>query len=312
MRRSQRREPWLSISSGPFRFFALVLLAALVLPAGHASVRAAIPTRWIVFSAHPNGAGAPQLFRIQTTGAGIQQITKGRLAATAPAFSPNGKLIVFTRLGSGLFRVSLDGTGLRRLTSGPRDSYPVWSRDGKRIAFVRPYREQWRLHVMTASGGKLHRLPKAPPAGRPTWSADGKTILIPAAGDLVRVDSRSGRVRGYFGLALDIQTAQTATLSPNRRKIAYVGPRVSTGPDDCGEGPCPQYGLYLASVPKPHQVRRIVNDTGPAGWSPDGKSLVFVAKGALTLWGVASKASTVLSTASNIATGDSPPAWQPR
>jgi Tol biopolymer transport system component len=312
MRRSQRREPWLSISRGPFRVFAPALLAAVVLLAGQAAAGAALPTRWIVFSAHPNGAGAAQLFRIQTTGAGLQQITKGTLAATAPAFSPRGKLIVFTRLGSGIFRVRVDGTGLRRLTSGPRDSYPVWSRDGKRIAFIRPYRGQWRLHVMTASGTKLHRLRQAPPAGRPTWSADGKAILIPAAGDLVRVDSRTGRVLGYYGLTLDIQTAQTATLSPNRRKIAYVGPRVSTGPDDCGEGPCPQYGLYLASVPKPHQARRIVNDTGPAGWSPDGKSLVFVAKGALTLWVVASKASTVLSTAQHIATGDSPPAWQPR
>ena len=112
-------------------------------------------------------------------------------------------------------------------------------------------------------------------------------------------------------MTLDIQTAQTATLSPNRRKIAYVGPRVSTGPDDCGEGPCPQYGLYLANVPKPHRARRIVNDTGPAGWSPDGKSLVFVSRGALTLWACQQAEDGDLHGA-HIATGDAPPAWQPR
>jgi Tol biopolymer transport system component len=313
MRRSQRRKPWLSISRGPFRVrVALSVLVAVVILGGHAAADAALPPLWIVFSAHPDGTGAAQLFRIKTTGEGLQQITKGRLAATGPAFSPNGKLIAFTRLGSGIFRARFDGTGMRRLTSGSRDSYPVWSRDGKRIAFIRPYRSQWRIHVMTASGTKLHRLPQAPPAGRPTWSADGKAILIPAAGDLVKVDSRSGKVRDYYGMTLDIQTAQTATLSPNRRTVAYVGPRVSTGPDDCGEGPCPQYGLYLANVLKPHQPRRIVNDTGPAGWSPDGKSLVFVARGALTLWGVAGKTRTALSTGKHVATGDSPPAWQPR
>jgi Tol biopolymer transport system component len=287
---------------------AVVVLGAVAQAAGGASSA----SNWIVFSAHPNGTGSAQLFRIEATGEGIQQITKGRLAATAPDFSPNGNRIVFVRLGSGIFTVKLDGSGLRRLTSGTRDSYPVWSRDGKRIAFVRPYRGQWRLHVMSASGAKLLRLPQAPPAGRPTWTADGKAILIPAAADLVRVNSRSGKVLKYYGLTLDIQTTQTATLSPNRRKIAYVGPRISTGPNDCGEGPCPQYGLYLANIPKPHSARRIVNDTGPAGWSPDGKNLVFVSRGALTLWVVASKQRTEISTGTHVATGDAPPAWQPR
>jgi Tol biopolymer transport system component len=287
---------------------ALVVLGAVAQTAGGASSA----SRWIVFSAHPNGTGSAQLFRIELTGEGLQQITKGRLAATSPDFSPNGNRIVFVRLGSGIFGVKLDGSGLRRLTSGTRDSYPVWSRDGKRIAFVRPYRRQWRLYVMSASGSKLLRLPHAPPAGRPTWSAGGKAILIPAAGDLVKVDSRSGKVLTYYGMSLDIQTAQTATLSPNRRKIAYVGPRISTGPNDCGEGPCPQYGLYLASVPKPHSPLRIVNDTGPAGWSPDGKNLVFVSRGALTLWVVASGQRTAISTGTHVATGDASPAWQPR
>jgi Tol biopolymer transport system component len=269
-------------------------------------------TGWIVFSARPEGSGAPQLFRIETTGDGIEQITKGKLPATAPEFSPSGNRIVFTRLGSGIFVMNLDGSALRRLTSGKRDTYPVWSRDGKRIAFVRPYRAEWRLYTMTTSGTKLRRLPDGPPAGRPTWASDGKAILTAAAGDLVKVDSRTGKVLIYYGMAIDIQTAQTATLSPNRKKVAWVGPRVSTGPDDCGEGPCPQYGLYLGNVPKPHAVRRIVNDTGPAGWSPDGKTLVFVSRGALTLYAIANKARTAILTGTHVATGDSPPAWQPR
>jgi WD40-like Beta Propeller Repeat len=292
-----------------------ILGAALALPlalmVAHGALGASAPL-WIVFSAHPDGSGSAQLFRVQTTGDGLQQITTGGPPATSPAFSPNGKRIAFVRLGSGIFSVKLDGTGLQRLTSGTRDSYPVWSRDGKRIAFVRPHRAQWRLHVMSATGARQHRLPQAPPAGRPSWTADGKGIFIPAGGDLVRVDSRSGKVLKYYGMTLDIQTAQTATVSPNARRIAYVGPRISTGPEDCGEGPCPQYGLYLASVPKPHRPRRIVNDTGPAGWSPTGSSLVFVARGALTLWSVASRMRTAIATGPHVATGDAPPAWQPR
>jgi Tol biopolymer transport system component len=291
-----------------------ILGAAVALPllaAAHGASGAS-PTPSIVFAAHPDGSGTPQLFRVQTTGEGLQQFTTGRLQATAPAFSPDGTRIVFGRLGSGIFRVNLDGTGLRRLTSGGRDSYPVWSPDGRRIAFVRLYRAQWRVNVMSASGGGQHRLPQAPPAGRPTWTADGKGMFVPSGGDLIRIDSRTGKVLEYYGLAFDVQTAQTATVSPDGRRVAYVGPRASTGPPDCGEGPCPQYGLYLANVRRPHRARRTFNDTGPAGWSPDGKTLVFVSRTALTTWPVAGGASTPIASAPHVATGDAPPAWQPR
>jgi WD40 repeat protein len=286
--------------------FALAL--ALV---AHAALGASAPPLTIVFSAHPHGSGPAQLFRVQTSGEGLEQITRGRRPANAPAFSPNGKQLAFVRLGSGIFRVNLDGTGLRRLTSGIRDSYPVWSPDGRRIAFVRPYRTDWRLHVMSASGARERRLPQAPPAGRPSWTANGKSILIPSAGDLVRIDSQSGKIQRYYGLTLDIVTGQTATVSRGARMIAYVGPRISTGPEDCGEGPCPQFGLYLARVPAPHRPRRIANDTGPAGWSPDGGTLVFVSRGALRLLAAGGGTAAGIATGTHIATGDAPPAWQP-
>jgi hypothetical protein len=290
---------------------ASVCALALALVA-HAALGAAAPPRTIVFSAHPHGSGPAQLFRVQTTGEGLAQITTGRRAATAPTFSPDGKQLLFVRLGSGIFRVNLDGTGLRRLTAGRRDSYPAWSRDGRRIAFVRPFRADWRVYVMSASGAGERRLPQAPPAGRPTWTANGKSIFIPSAGDLVRIDSRSGRIQRYYGLRLDIVTSQTATVSPGARMIAYVGPRISTGPEDCGEGPCPQFGLYLARVSAPHRPRRIANDTGPAGWSPDAGTLAFVYQGGVRLLAVGSGTTGTIASGSHILTGDAPPAWQPR
>ena len=69
----------------------------------------------------------------------------------------------------------------------------MWSPNGKQIAFVRPYRADWRVYVMSASGAGKRRLPNAPPAGRPSWTANGKSIFIPAAGDLVRIDAVTGR-----------------------------------------------------------------------------------------------------------------------
>ena len=74
----------------------------------------------------------------------------------------------------------------------------------------------------------------------------------------------------------------------------------------------PQYALYVARVPAPHRPRRIVNDTGPSGWSPDGKTLAYVHLGALTLRAVGTGATRRIGTGPHVAAGDSPPAWQPR
>lgn len=59
---------------------------------------------------------------------------------TNPSFSPDGKQIVFSGLEGGLsdlFIVNIDGTGLRRLTHDKfADLNPVWSPDGRYLAFV--------------------------------------------------------------------------------------------------------------------------------------------------------------------------------
>ena len=239
-----RRRPILVAS-----VLALVLIAAAV---GHGAAGAPAPERWIVFSAHPNGCGGtaaahPRSGQRHGAPSDHHRCEVGDRAG----FSPDGKQIVFARLGSGIFRMNPDGSGLRRLTSGGRDIYPVWSPDGTRIAFLRPFKTGWRLFVMSPTGAGQRRLPQAPPAGRPSWTRNGKSILIPSAADLVQVDAQTGRIQKYFGLTLDIQTTQNATVSPNDLMVAYLGPRLSTGPEDCGEGPCPQYALYLRASRRP-------------------------------------------------------------
>jgi Tol biopolymer transport system component len=290
---------------------AAILAAAAALAAA-TMTRGATAPPWIVFSADANGAGLQQLFRVDTNGRRIRQITSGARPSVAPSFEQNGVRLAFSRLGSGIFAVNVDGTGLRRLTSNGRDSYPVWSPDGKRIAFIRIVGPEWRLFTMSRTGQGQRRLPQAPPAGRPSWSPDGKSILIPSTGDLVQVDATTGKILKYHGVPLDIQTGQTATVSPNGRLVAAVGPRLSTGPPDCGEGRCPQFGLYLANVASPHRMRKIVNDTGAAGWSPDGTRLVYPAKGVLTLRVVSSGKESTIATGTHVVIGDAPPAWQPR
>ena len=299
-----RRRSFLTVS---------VCALALVVVAAHAASGAAPAPRWIVLSAHPNNKPGPiQLIRIQTNGAGVQQITKGSKSAVQPAFSPDGKRLAFARLGSGIFTMNLNGTGLRRVTSGAATSF----RSGLRTANgSRSRGPSGASGVSTyvsdrcpACGDSRWRRPRAVRAGRRTASRSSFRPLRTSSG----WTPRPGRIQKYYGLTLDIQTTQTATVSPDGNRVAYLGPRFSTGPEDCGEGPCPQFALFTARVPAPHRPRRIVNDTGAAGWSPDGKTLVYVHLEALTLRTVASGKTRTIDTKPHLAAGDSPPAWQPR
>ncbi|MGH2935751.1 MAG: TolB family protein [Gaiellaceae bacterium] len=284
--------------------FAAAAAIALAASAGTASAGV------IVFSATTPASQIDQLFRISSSGSGLKQLTTGVHPADAPALSPDGKRIAFERSGIGIFTMNVDGGGLRRLTTSSRDSYPVWSPDGKNIAFVRPIGTVWRVYVVPSSGGRLRGLSKAPPAGRPAWTRAG--LLIPSGGDLVKIDSASGRVLKYYDANVDAIWGQdTVALSPGISMLTYVGARApEPGDKECGEGPCQRFGLFLESLrtkaKKPHLI---VKDTGPAVFSPDGRQIVFAAGGKLQIRSVTSGATKAVSTGTAYPTDAAPPAW---
>ena len=108
-----------------------------------------------------------------------------------PNISPDGKQIVFTRTWvdkakdqyrSNLWIVETDGSRVRELTTGDRgDSSPVWSPDGKRIAFLSDRDGTAQLFVMyvdTKEVAQLTHLEQAP--GNIKWSPDSKQIAFTA------------------------------------------------------------------------------------------------------------------------------------
>lgn len=290
------------------------LLAAL--SAGAAALvlglagRAATPVRWIVFSATPPGEHVDQLYRIQSSGGGLQQLTKGAYPSDDPSFSPNGTRIAFARGGVGILTMNPDGSGLHRVTTNGRDSFPAWSPDGKRIAFVRPVGTKWRVYVASSAGDAPRRLAQAPPAGRPSWTKAG--LLVPSGGDLLRIDDRTGHVLKYYGANIDaIWGLNTVAVAPDRTRLTYVGARApEPGDMECGEGPCQRFGLYLESLTtKRKKPQMIVKDAGPAGFSPDGRQLAFTDGGKLVLRTLGG-GSTALATGGAYPTNAAPPAWQ--
>ncbi len=284
-------------------------LASLLLFAGAAG---ATEPSLIVFPATPESGGATQLFSIQPDGEGLTQLTTGSFSAIYPAFSPGGQRIAFSRFGVGIFTMNADGSKLKRLTKGARDAYPAWSPNGKKIAFVRPIGSAWRVHIVNATGGKPVLLKKAPAAGRPTWSKVG--LLIPTSADLLKIDTKTGRVLKYFDADLDpIWGLNNVTIDKKVTMLTYVGTRDPIpGDQECGDGPCQRFGLFSESLTgkKHRKAQLIVKDTGPAAFAPNGGRLAFVAGGALMLRAVGGSGTATIKPLGPVPVTTGPPAWR--
>jgi dipeptidyl aminopeptidase/acylaminoacyl peptidase len=107
----------------------------------------------------------------------------------SPNISPDGSLILFTRgwvdkindrSRSNLWMVDVEGKRVRELTHGDwRDFSPVWSPDGKKIAFLSDRDGTTQVHVMWLDTREVAQLThlETSPSGL-VWSPDGKMLAF--------------------------------------------------------------------------------------------------------------------------------------
>jgi Tol biopolymer transport system component/C-terminal processing protease CtpA/Prc len=96
-----------------------------------------------------------------------------------PAISPDGRTIVFTFKGD-LYKVPVAGGTATALTSHTaNDVMPVWSHDGKQIAFASDRYGNYDIYVIGAEGGEARRLTFHSASEYPyTFTADDRNIIF--------------------------------------------------------------------------------------------------------------------------------------
>lgn len=245
--------------------------------------------------------GATVVLKIRSTGAmgsgnavaqRIHLLTSSASAVGEPAFSADGNLVAFRRRGvgeeeSGLFvrSASTDGdsgTALVQLTKDADDCCPVWSPDGREIAFTRGHDEHLEIFVVPSGGGRERKLELAgitPKRGELDWSPDGRSIAFSAGG--IFVYSLTGAAVRRLTEPPSPAEDWEPVFSPDGGKILFVRSGAAGTPEE------------ILSVPtRGGEATRILSEPagfdGPAQWSSDGRSVIFASfrSGHPALWRV--------------------------
>jgi Tol biopolymer transport system component len=260
------------VLGGPLRVTLSVFLAlaALTTQLGHSAATTPGTNGPIAFERlhFQNSPLWGEIFLMNANGTGVHRLTHPSSGTedVFPDWSPDGSRIVFERRpptgAHSIWLVRSDGSGLRRLTPAcpvgagiptcpADDGWPVWSPDGKHLAFQR-------------LSGALR------PRGA---TVDNATAIY--RDEIVVTDANGQHPHTLVWLGPWRGDPQTPSWSPDGKRLVFIGKYMRSKTNGTG---CICRALYIVNVDGTG-LRRLTPPSIRPGdkvdWSPDGTSILF-------------------------------------
>lgn len=212
-----------------------------------------------------------------------------------PALSPDGNEIAFAS-GGDLWTVPAAGGQARLLvTDEATESRPLYSPDGKSLAFVSTRSGTANIYVLTLATGELRRLTFGDSAeALDGWSRDGKWIYFTSGvNDVARLGDVY-RVAATGGTPLEVSRERylnefEAAPTPDGKAIALVARGLSNAQWwRNGHSHIDESEVWLKSIDGTGYQKLVAGGAKRAWpmWSPDGKALWYMSdeSGTENLW----------------------------
>jgi TolB protein len=258
----------------------------------------------------PNGrwilfARGRDLFLIAPAGAARPR--KLTRGLPSDAWSPDSRRIAFERDGD-LFTIRVDGTGLHGLARTPDpEMWPSWSPDGRRIAYIRG----GNLIVARRDGWNAHAIYEGGELGGPTWSPDGRTIAFSESGEVIIAIAPEGGEPWLLDADVEIDDEGVQVVDGTQAEDANPvwspnGPRIAFSRTLWLCPRCDETGVWTIRADGTHATQLVSVGDWPA-WSPDGRKVVLELNGGLSVF-----AAEGGDPGAGLVAHGSQPAWQPR
>lgn len=252
----------------------LVSIVALLALAISASAALAASPRAVVYSKSTTVGGKTEGGLFAVKAGHLNQITEDP-TDTEPAFSADGRTIVFAR-GGDLYSIRPDGSGQRQLTGGAEvDARPLVAPNGRYVVFERRAAQGAArdLYSVRIGGGAAHALASSAGDEREaTFSPDG--CMIAFVRSLAGADDLFSVKPAGVGLRRLTRTAGVDEFAPGYF-ADDEGIVFSRG--ESGEGPAAYADVYTMRS-NGTRVKPLVRGVGSAyveDVSPDGHTVLF-------------------------------------
>jgi CSLREA domain-containing protein len=231
-----------------------------------------------------NPEGDFEIFTTNPDGTGLKQLTKNNTADSAPAYSADGKKLVFEGRNSenfqNIFLMNTDGTGRTNLSkSASDDSAPSFSPNGQKVVFQSDRKGNNHIFVMNSDGTGQTDITPGPglDARKPVFSPDGKKVAfqqIVAANQSVDFQVF---VMGADGANPTQLTATAATVDNQEPVFSPDATRIAFASNRSGQGDPNDFDVFVMNADGTNPTALTFSrarDDEPA-FSPDGKKVAF-------------------------------------